>query len=206
MTWYFGFELEGFLRGANNELVVPNTTKGAARLPVDSFPGLVELRTEGGKTLSAAVGELLYLKSSPMFDSVSFTGFEETFSAQQLIKIRSLSAGSKEPANYSNIYGKQPRLVGNRTLASFQISFSSVAAEARADLANGVHYPTRYRLFDFRPYIEALDKAYAEEIREAGRTPGWYSVKGNRVEYRSLPNFAHSRKDLLRTLKGIFEC
>lgn len=43
---------------------------------------------------------------------------------------------------------------------------------------------------DVGKIVRALDKAFEDEIRKSRRQPGEYAIKGDRLEYRSLPNSA----------------
>lgn len=43
--------------------------------------------------------------------------------------------------------------------------------------------------FDYITIFKKLDEAFAEEIKEAKRLPGFYEIKSDgRIEYRSLPS------------------
>ena len=174
----FGFELEGFyIKDGVVDLPPRN-------YPTDGFPGLCEVRTSGGKPLDEAYFELLRLYAKTPF---SVQQHEHVFTPAQKRAIRA-RLNSKDAVEISNIYGKEPRALGNRTLASLQINISyMLSSEYRDD--RGVLHPAQYGLFDFRPIIERLDKEFAEEIKTSGRQPGFYAVKDSvRVEYRSLPN------------------
>jgi hypothetical protein len=180
MTLRFGFELEGFYRDADGNVALPPT-----RYPTDGFPGLCELRSTGGKSLDDAYFEVLRQTMEKPFDWMLF---EHTFTQEQRRGIRARPAPEKEAVFINNIYGKLPRALGNRTLASFQINFSwLVAPESRTAKTFSA---ARYGMIDFRPYIEKLDKEFAAELKMSNRLPGMYAVKDElRVEYRSLPNF-----------------
>lgn len=176
----FGFELEGFYRLTDNSITLPPRD-----FPVDGFPGLCEVRTNGGKDLSRSYFELLEVYSKYQFDIHTF---EHTFSPADKRLIRSRH-NEKTAVNINNIYGKEPKALGNRTIASFQINISNLVRSSYTD-EKGVFHQEQYGLFDFYPIIKALDKEFDEEILKSKRQKGFYSVKdGVRVEYRSLPNF-----------------
>ena len=169
---HFGFELEGFYRVANLVTLPPRY------YPTDGFPGLCEVRTVGGQYLEAAYYALLNQFRQHPFD---FNTYEYTFSPKekQILRRR---WNEKEAVSINNIYGKAPRALGNKTIASFQISLSRPTRK-------GLNDRQEYGIFDFVPMIERLDETFAKEIADSKRQPGWYAVKDDRVEYRSLPNF-----------------
>ena len=179
----FGFELEGFFLDTNGVVAIP-----PKHYSVDGFPGLCEVRTYAGEEITKAYFNLVRAYSEYLF-STSIT--EHSFSAldRQLLRKR---PSQKSTYQISNIYGKSPKLLGNRTLASLQINISKeIAPERYIDRKDGTRecIPAKYALFDFLPIIKALDIAFANEIQAAHRQIGFYSVKDNiRLEYRSLPN------------------
>lgn len=188
----FGFELEGFY-SVNNTITLP--PKG---YPTDGFPGLCEVRSSGGKSLWDAHTQLLGEYNRNPFD---YETVEYTFSPDDKRQIRARN-GEKTAVSIQNVYGKKPKALGNRTLASLQINISLLTDSSYTD-KEGRYHPERYGLFDYVPIIRALDNTFKEQIEDAGRQIGWYAVKdGYRVEYRSLPNkvfsiYPHRIKDLL---------
>lgn len=176
----FGLELEGFFL-EDDKLAVPPKD-----YPVDGFPGLVELRTIGYKSLREAYGDILVAFSDT--PDVDFGCEEATFSPEQRAQLRRREE-RKSAWDIQNIYGKAPRLLGNRTIASCQINISNLLSESRTD-DKGVFHSPRWGLLDIPRIVRALDEEFAEEIRDARRQPGEYCVKDVRLEYRSLPNFA----------------
>jgi hypothetical protein len=173
----FGFELEGFYRDLG--VIVPPPE----RYPTDGFPGLVEHRSTGAKSMEDAYFEVL---RGVMDKPMDFRTFEHTFTPaeKRLLRMRECR---KDSLVIGNIYGKEPRALGNRTLASLQINFSYLIAAGYT--RNKVSVPERYGMFDFRPIIARLDKEFACELKASNRQPGFYAVKEHcRVEYRSLPN------------------
>ncbi len=167
----FGFELEGFYKEAGKIALPPK------HYPTDGFPGLCEVRTNGGKSLELAYFELLNEFRRYPFSTLHA---EWTFTPEEKRRIRARHS-EKTAVDIRNIYYKLPKALGNRTLASLQINFSR---------ENGVteRGDTKYGLFDYFPIIKQLDEEFSSEIIASGRQCGWYAVKGDRVEYRSLPN------------------
>lgn len=174
MTWLYGFELEGFYEKHSGEISTP-----PIEYPTDGFPGLVEIKSSGGKDLVPAYFELLseYVK----YKNVSYKICEHTFSGKEQNILRQ-RMNYKDRVNIQNIYGKSPRLKGNKTLASFQINISSGYYNK-----DGIFYS---RLFDPVRIVKNLDEEFSKEIKNSKRQSGFYAIKDNcRLEYRSLPNF-----------------
>jgi hypothetical protein len=176
----FGFELEGVYLPHGQVEVPPK------EYPTDGFPGLVELRTSGYKTLREAYGDILVQYSD--CTDVTFTEYEAFFDSKQRAELRCREE-RKSAWDIQNLYGKAPRLLGNRTIASCQINVSNLLSEQRTD-DKGVYHSPRWGLLDVPRIVRALDEEFADEIKEARRQPGEYCIKDVRLEYRSLPNFA----------------
>lgn len=178
----FGFELEGFMFVGDGLLTIPPKT-----YPTDGFPGLVELRTRGAQRLEDAYADIITERVK--HHDVDFNTCSATFDGKQRAELRRRYS-EKTQWDIRNIYGKTPRLMGNKTIASLQINISNVVAEERTDDKGSYHHP-RYGLFDVTQVIFNLDNAFENEIKAANRQPGEYCIKDNtRLEYRSLPNFA----------------
>lgn len=175
--YQYGFELEGFWVKGNG---VP-----PAGYPVDGFRGLVEFRTHGGHSLTGAWSELMADMMNHDLDGF-FTGFSaRMFTPDQKREIRK-QGGHKEPADIRNIYGKSPRNLKGKTLASLQINISNLQSAEHTD-SSGHRYSARYSLLDIPRIVMALDNAFNYQILSSGRQTGEYCVKGDRLEYRSLP-------------------
>lgn len=179
----YGFELEGFYKDAAGQVAIP-----PSGWPTDVFPGLVELRTSGGDTLEGAYGALLaaHLKKPFHVMLVDFDKFEHSFSAEQKRLMRK-QGWHKEAVDVQNLYGKKPRNLRGKTLASLQINVSDVVREGYTD-DKGVYHYTTYNQLDVARIVKGLDLAFKPMIASAGRQAGEYCIKGNRLEYRSTPN------------------
>lgn len=189
-NWLFGFEIEGFYQSDGKVQLPPKN------YPTDSFPGLVEFRTSGGLPLAHALADVKVFKYHKDYTGVNTTLHEHVFTSQERLELRNRSGQVKTPALYTNLYGRKPRALGNKTLASFQINVSLQTRSAYVD-SKGVSHSAAYSLFDFVPIVRALDKLFEEDIKKANRTPGWYSIKDRtRLEYRSLPNFVYGHSDM----------
>lgn len=185
MRYMYGFELEGFFFKEGN-LSVPENG-----LPVDGFPGLVELRTQGGDKLSKAYWNIFeeYIKHPGLTCRCFNTPFA-TFTPEQKRQIRKHRGYHKPEADIQNIYGKKPKALGNKTIASLQVNISNLVSERRNTVDKGeirTDYE-KYGLLDVGRIVKALDKEFEKDIRESGRQPGEYCIKQDRLEYRSLPN------------------
>lgn len=194
----YGFELEGFY--TTKEL---GTTLPPLGWPTDGFPGLIEVRTVGANTLEDAYLKLLIEYFKYNFDTQIY---EHTFSPEEKVLLRKRRY-EKDILDLGNIYGKKPRALGNRTLASFQINISNQIRPSRYD-EKGVFHTAEYGLFDYLPIIRRLDWDFRYEIKEAKRQPGFYAIKdGVRVEYRSLPNTVFTKgNDILKFIERIRKC
>lgn len=184
----YGFELEGFATLANVPVIPPK------EWPVDGFPGLVEIRTTGGKGLHSAYAQILEgiigLRQNSY--SVDFRTCEWKFSGKEIAEMRRTRDFRKDYLDVKNIYGKEPRNLNGKTLASFQINISNVFSDEHTRIVGSerVTYPTRYRQLDVYRIVKRLDQEFSSEIRQSKRQPGMYALKDEcRLEYRSLPNF-----------------
>jgi hypothetical protein len=114
MRLIFGFELEGFHRQDGVVALPPNN------YPTDGFPGLCEVRTTGGKSMEDAYFELLQQYHKYPFDHQLF---EHTYTPAEKRELRARD-NRKDALMIGNIYGKEPRALGNRTIASLQVNMS----------------------------------------------------------------------------------
>ena len=177
----YGFELEGFYREGVTLAIPPKN------YPTDGFPGLVEVKTisSSGDALERAFSSLMM--SALEYSDVDFKCPVATFDGKQRSELRRRWS-DKSAWDIQNIYGRAPRLLGNKTIASFQINISNLLREAYRD-DKGVQHVNQWGLFDMPRIIRALDEEFKKEIKDAGRQPGEYCVKDSmRLEYRSLPN------------------
>jgi len=194
MLLKFGFELEGFyfeVKEDEHGRKYKNITVPPTDYSTDGFPGLVEIRTAKPSTniFEAYMNMIACYRDS--IKNVDFSCHTHTFSKEDKAVIRT-KYHVKEAVKIRNIYGKAPRLLGNKTIASFQINISNIVASRSSYVLHDgseLELSDQYGLFDFANIIRALDKAFEKEIKEARRQPGEYAIKGNRLEYRSLPNF-----------------
>lgn len=189
MTYRYGFELEGFyipmlpttgLLDAGREIKIP-----PKEYPTDGFPGIVELRTYGDHSLEQAWAGIII--EGMKYKDVDYTICWHTFSPQEKRELRK-RPWTKDQQDVRNIYGKKPRALGNKSMASLQINVSNrYRAEFYDD--KGVRKPAEFQMFDSARIVQALDETFAVDIKESKRQPGEYCIKGDRLEYRSLPNF-----------------
>lgn len=197
MTLQYGFELEGFACDTEG-IVIP-----ADVFPVDGFPGLVELRTSGPNFLRKALMELFgeYMRVLALKrHMLTFDISEHKFSGKELAELRRTRTFEKDYLDIRNLYGKEPRALNGRTLASFQINISKQVQWEQKQEAydkNGNRKDWKqdnvFSLPDIARAVRGLDKEFAEEIKRSNRQAGMYAIKkcegGQRLEYRSLPNF-----------------
>lgn len=209
----YGFELEGFIRNKEGNITLPPKD-----FPVDGFPGLVEIRTTGGNDLEKAYADtlkgLLNLTGRLSDKTLDITTSEHKFSGGEISLLRKDRVFAKEPLNVQNLYGKEPRNLSGRTLASFQINVSYTRSHeyTTESVVEGkikkFTKPVEYGQLDVGGIVRRLDKTFSEEIKLSKRQPGMYAIKdGFRLEYRSLPNsvFATSLIEASVLLKKIKE-
>lgn len=180
--YQYGFELEGFFRQIpGGDILIP-----PKEYPHDGFPGLCEVRSVGGSGIYDAYYQVLKDLMRNPFD---MNTPEHTFTPAQKTELRRTRSFTKQVVDIRNVYGKSPRALGNRTLASFQINVSN---QLSGEWTNnkGTKRPAAYGLFDVAGVVKRLDKEFTTEIALSKRQPGFYAIKDNiRLEYRSLPNF-----------------
>ena len=211
MTHKFGFEVEGFLV-KNNTIVVP-----PQHFPKDGFPGLIEIRTEGGGDLfdqffnlySILMKEDLKVNNHQEY-TYDFTTYQHRFSASDISYMRRTSDFFKSRVDVQSLYGKEPRSKNGVTLASFQINISNQIQESywtvSKDGKTVSKEPDKYGPVDIPKIVRALDIEFKNEIKDSGRQPGIYAIKENkRLEYRSLPNFVWEDEHLISRLAKVFK-
>jgi hypothetical protein len=184
----FGFELEGFYKNEDGQITLP-----PKEYTTDDFPGLVEVRNTGGGDLEEQLYLLLAKKDK--YPSVDFTQWEHKFSPRERAAIRARHY-EKGGVSINNIYGKSPRDIGSRTLASFQINISKYLGS--------IDGTKRHGLIDFVEITRELDNEFKEDIKASGRQAGFYSIKEDiRFEYRSLPNavILNNPQDLIKRIR-----
>lgn len=187
MTYLYGFEIEGFdTDSSTHNIIIPSNRINF--FDKDGFPGLVEVRTSGGNSCIHQAGFEL-LKEMAKYPSVRFDICEHIFSGEEKNKLRREQT-TKRSVEINNIYGKSPRLLGNKTIASFQINISNRLADTYRN-KDGVMFPPTYGLLDINKIVRNLDKLFEVDIKNSKRQPGFYAIKDNgiRLEYRSLPNY-----------------
>lgn len=189
----FGFELEGFYCDPEQPTGVGIPP---ANYPSDGFPGIVELRTQGGSSLKEAYSDILkaWLNLPDPFP-VKFDITENVFSGSQMSFLRKNRTFEKRQVDVKNIYNKPPRRTGNKTLAALQLNISNCVREGWTQTitidgkSQTVSHLTQYGLLPIDTIIRNLDEEFKEEIKKSNRQPGMYAIKDNyRLEYRSLPN------------------
>lgn len=205
----YGFELEGFLVDSHHptQILLPPT-----KFPVDDNKILVEARTqEGGSlqeqllSLNQEVTRINNFLCADTSSKVDFSLFKAIVPAE--LKLTARRGGAfKEAVDIRNIYGFKPRNTGNYVLASFQINLSRIISRSsildvkdkKGRFVQKVIMPPRYAQID-PGVIVRLDKEFRKEIKDSGRQPGFYAIKGaysHILEYRSLPNTVFEPKEL----------
>lgn len=191
MEILFGLELELFAAVPQEnptEIVLP--PKG---IPVDGFPGLVELRSTPRNNIFSAVGEISGWAKyyEQRFGIALVPKHKHKFTPVQHRALRAGATYEKRQVDVRNIYGKSPRDLRGTTIASLQINISKRLTQEYRDRDKGTLVPATYGIVDVNKAVRFLDSVFADAIKESGRQPGEYAIKdGVRLEYRSAPNYA----------------
>ena len=100
---------------------------------------------------------------------------------------------AKDLIKFQNLYGHECHVEKKKKTAGIHISFtderefnySQIDTEKCKTERKFTYQPN----WDWVQVFRTLDKAFAKEIKEARRRPGFYELKPDgRIEYRSLPN------------------
>lgn len=86
-----------------------------------------------------------------------------------------------------NMYGLDYSVNNSWNRAALHIHFSNTTEFYHKDENKNVFTKILHHPIDMCKYILALDKAFAKEIKESKRLPGFYEMKQHGFEYRSLP-------------------
>ena len=216
VTILYGFEVEAFY----STIPMPLDGKLSPECPpkdwpLDGFPGLVELRTVGGKNIYDAFAELMKEKWKYDSEKLYFVS-SATFPPEVKRQLRLEHRFDKDNVDIQNLYGKKPRALGNRTIASFQINVSNQVRkewteefELDNDYTKKVYHAAEHGLLDTSRIVKALDKEFEDDIKMAGRQQGEYCIKDTyRLEYRSAPNtifIRYSVEELIKKIKKAVE-
>lgn len=180
MVFRYGFELECYYNDIGTITIPP------VEYPHDGMVGIVELRTNKHHTLEDAyfgvIKEALLLD----FEKLSFIS-EHTFTPQERRELRKRNT-VKTPCSIESLYDYKPKALGNKTIASLQINISNLIQMSHTD-SKGSFHPDTFGILDVPKIVKNLDTVFASEIKAARRQKGEYCIKGNRLEYRSLPNY-----------------
>ncbi|MCK9458292.1 MAG: hypothetical protein M0R80_01460 [Proteobacteria bacterium] len=220
-----GLEKEFFLLTKDGEpvslaAVNPTGTGGHSllRLPHDDCGWLVEAR---GEPFSNPVDAVFSLKAeiykieqtlAEINAETFFAGLPFRLSDVPIMKVpktvrlQSARYFTKPLVKYQNFYGyethKNAMLEGT---AGVHVSFTQETSFTEDACESCGHCKERiYNVnFDWPQIFLKLDAAFAEEIKEAKRRPGFYEIKHDgRVEYRSLPADVDMEK-LIKILKTV---
>lgn len=208
MNILYGFELEGFAV-VDGQVVLPPQL-----WPKDGHPGIVELRSTGGKSLEDSYFEIckgfMSLSDKALFD---YTRNEHKFTGKELAELRRSYQFHKEVLDIRNLYGKEPRTLHGKSITSFQINISNlISSEVKLKIQQNDkiidHFvPARYGMLDIGTIVRNLDEEFKNEIKHSNRQKGFYCLKDNntRLEYRSLPSsiFCTNLMDINKLLNRI---
>lgn len=114
-------------------------------------------------------------------------------------------AHAKGVLRYQNLYGYAEHKRPNRKTAGVHISFTQPREIRYPPVRGAPQIEVVNLIFDYVQIFRKLDAAFASEIKEAQRRPGFYELKcDGRIEYRSLPNNVNLLK-VLSVLEDILQ-
>ncbi len=199
MNYRYGLELECFY-SVDGMIQIP-----PKEFPVDGFPGLIELRTDGHHTLEGAFAKLYEVDFRLPQGNLMFI-CEHKFTPAEKRELRKRH-WIKDTCDIQSLYGKKPKDLRGKTIASLQINISNLVRSSFKD-DKGVYHSDQFSLLDIPRIVRALDQEFESEIKVAKRQLGEYCVKGDRLEYRSLPNSVWSfltPKQLIKRIRKVVE-
>jgi hypothetical protein len=190
MSFKIGFEREYFCVNEDGDVVVV-----PQHLPHDDCGWLFESRGRPDFSVFRAIYDLDFedrrldrmlrthnarpstkVKISPSLVSVRMVPKAVRDAARRIFR--------KDLVTEKNIYGHKSHR--NRITEGVAGLHVSITAQNTVATTTGAH--NYNRMWDFVPFVHALDAAFAEEIRAAKRRPGFYDIHHDgRFEYRSLP-------------------
>lgn len=100
------------------------------------------------------------------------------------VRLKAARTFAKGTISYQSLYGFEcHKNTLAEAVAGVHISFTCPDT-----ISCGEHSRSYFKNFDWAQIFLKLDKAFAVEIKEAKRRPGFYELKcDGRIEYRSLP-------------------
>lgn len=183
----YGLEKEFFIKDAAGEyIMVPLSSKYC--ISYDDSGLLAEARGNPQNSIIDAVYSLKAAEDKLKRQAVIANVFLDDSPIAKLpkkLKIQAARQFAKGLISYQNIYGYDSHANSlAESTAGVHISFTN----SKSYVNNNTTYYYN-SMFDWLPIFKKLDKAFAQEIKEAKRRPGFYEIKNDgRIEYRSLPS------------------
>lgn len=183
----FGLEKEFFVmpNGTENQpILVPNG------IPKDECGYLAEARGLPFHSIEEAVFSVMaetYRIETKLEDMDLIADDIPLLKVPRELLIEAQRHNVKGLISYNNYYGhKHHKNKHNEAIAAVHISIT----KPRTVSTNQPYGMMEINeCFDYISIFKKLDEAFAEEIKEAKRLPGFYEVKSDgRIEYRSLPS------------------
>ena len=188
----YGLECEFFVRRGSDIIGALD-----ASLTPDECGFLAEAR---GKPQWSILEAVFSLKADIHRLNVAATKLGLTLVCEPLVNVprneilKSRRVFSKGRLEYQNLYGYKEHKNRGKKTGGIHISFTN----PRETYVDGELVGTYNHIFDFVQIFRKLDLAFKDEIKSAGRYPGFYELKPDgRIEYRSLPN----NVDLLKVVE-----
>lgn len=176
-----GLEKEFFVLRENKPIVVP------PQLSADESGVLAEAR---GNAFSNVTEAIFSLQASAYDLSKRAEKMKVSLVDHPLmviprsVRLEANRIYAKGLTRHENLYGhKSHRNLISEQTAGVHVSFTKTREEKIADRTFRSN-----EIFDFPQIFRKLDEAFAVEIKQAKRRPGFYELKPDgRIEYRSLP-------------------
>ncbi len=177
-----GLELEEFCidKSSKEIILIPKDSN----IPHDGCGWLIEYRSEPCKDIVEAVYSLRAAehRAQGLLKKFGVCGARNpVMKPSKEVRMAARKRFIKSLVAFNNIYGHQCH---KNTLAEavaavhISITFSTEGKHGRIN-----------QIWDYADFIRYMDDAFASEINESKRRPGFYEIKPDgRFEYRSLPN------------------
>lgn len=189
-----GLELEDFCMNANDEVILVPKDSG---IPHDGCGWLIEYRGEPCSNIVEAVFSLraAEYKAIALLQKHKVHGLREPIcKPSKDVRLAARRRFIKNKVSFNNLYGHKCH--------KNSLSEAVAAVHISVTLQEEGKYKPVNRIFDFADFIRYMDNAFAQEIKDSKRCPGFYELKGDgRFEYRSLPNNVNQEK-LMSVISG----
>jgi len=180
----FGLEKEYFIANVVTEelMVVPTN------LPYDESGILVEFRSDAFADIYEAVYNLeahTHKVLREQLPSNLYVLDNPVMKVSRDLRLKASRVYAKGLTSYQNIYGH----TRHRNSLSEHTAGVHISVTYTKHVYCDKETVSYYGMWDWVQFIRLMDEAFADEIKESKRRPGFYEIKSDgRFEYRSLPS------------------